>query len=77
VHGPSHSGGSYIRGIHILYMTSIVTQMLPSQSQPNAKRKVQDDNPLFNAAKRAKREVQFMLSYSPVLRELNDYTDNL
>ncbi|KAF9459958.1 Mis12-Mtw1 protein family-domain-containing protein [Collybia nuda] len=39
-------------------MTSIVTQMFPSQSQPSAKRKAQDDNPLLNAAKRAKKEAK-------------------
>lgn len=41
-------------------MTSVVTSMLPTQSQPSAKRKVQDDNPLVNAAKKAKKEVQFI-----------------
>jgi len=52
------SGSSYI----YFYMTTLVStvvqlSMLPSQS--SIKRKAHDDNPLLNAAKKAKLEVSF------------------
>lgn len=41
-------------------------QMIPSQPQSTAKRKVVDDsNPLLNAAKRAKKEVRSMQPRQP------------